>query len=319
MSRLIDKRVIFFSGKGGVGKSTITWASGLCCARLGKKTLIIEIFPSNLPKLFGIKALEYKPKEISDNLFAMHLDPYEALEEYMTRMLKFKPVVKMFLRSKVFRSLSDVAPAWRELITLGKIWYAESSPHRHPFDIFLVDTPATGHSISMLKVPKATIKTLGLSPIRTHTLAVQHLLTDPSRTRICVVTVPEELAVREALELLNIATDEIGIPKGRIFLNMVPPQFDEFKNQKSLLKDLSNAIGMDISNEIDKVIEFLANWKRRAQNYAKLIESKTKDFPYMLPYIPEEMTKEGLEKLARAIEPAFLGKDKNERVRTVNK
>lgn len=311
MPRLIDKRVIFFSGKGGVGKSTLNWASGLCCAKHGKRALIIEIFPSNISRLFGISELEYKPKKILDNLFAMHLDPYEALEEYMTRMLKFKPVVKMFLKSKVFRSLSDVAPAWRELITLGKIWYAEVSPHRHPFDIFLVDMPATGHGISLFKVPKAAIKTLGFSPIRTHTLAVQHLLTDPSRTRICVVATPEELAVREALELFNVATDEIGIPRGRIFLNMAPPKFNEFKNQRSLSKEIANAIGINEPNRIYEIADFLANWRKRAQDYAKFIESQTKEPPYMLPYIPGEMTEGGLEKLAKAIEPALLGKDTN--------
>lgn len=313
MPRLIDKRVIFFSGKGGVGKSTLTWASGLCCAKLGKKALIIEIFPSSFSKLFGTSELEYKPKRVADNLFAMHLDPYEALEEYMTRMLKFKPVVKMFLKNKVFRSLADVAPAWRELITLGKIWYAESASHQHPFDIFLVDIPATGHGLSMFRVPKATIKTLGFSPIRTHTLSVQHLLTDPSRTRICVIATPEELAVREALELFEIATDEIGIHKGRIFLNMVPPKFNELKNQKLLVKELSNALDINEPNRLFEIAQHLADWRARSQSYAKILESQTKETPYVLPYIPEEMTKDGLEKLSKALEPAFLGKNANER------
>ncbi|HDH96516.1 MAG TPA: hypothetical protein ENF73_02160, partial [Proteobacteria bacterium] len=164
MPRLIDKRVLFFSGKGGVGKSTLTWAAGLCAAGLGKRVLIMEVFPSPYPKLFGIDELTYKPKKATDNLWAMRLDPYDALEEYLTRMLKFKPMIKMFLRNKVFRSLADVAPAWRELITVGKVWYAESAPHRHPFDIFIVDVPATGHGISLFRVPKAVLKTLGLSP-----------------------------------------------------------------------------------------------------------------------------------------------------------
>jgi len=313
MPRLIDRRVIFFSGKGGVGKSTLVWASGLCSSKLGKRALIIEIFPSSYPNLFGVDNLEYKPKEVAKNLWAMHLDPYEALEEYMAHMLKFKPVVKMFLRNKIFKSLAEVAPAWRELITLGKIWYAESSPQKHPFDIILVDVPATGHGISLFRVPKAAIKTLGLSPIRTHTLAVQHLLTDPSRTRICVVATPEELAVREALELLDIATDEIGIPKGRLFLNMVPPKFNEIDDKKPSATELAKALEIDEPNRIHEITQHLARWRERSRTYVQLLESQTSETPYIVPYIPKGISLNELTALAKAIEPAFLGKRPNDR------
>ena len=307
MPNLIDKRVLFFSGKGGVGKSTLAWAAGLCAARLGKRVLIMEIFPSNYPKLFGANKLEYAPKRMTKNLWAMRLDPYDALEEYLTRLLKFKPMVKMFLRNKVFRSLADVAPAWRELITLGKVWYAESAPHRHPFDMFIVDVPATGHGISLFKVPKAVLKTLGMSPIRTHTLAVQHLITDPTRTRICIVAIPEELAIKEALELLTAATEEIGLHKGRIFLNMVPPRFNRNRNRMAAAAELAQALDIKEPDKIVEASEHIARWRRRAEEYAKYLNAKLKEYPTLIPYIPEEMSMDGLMRIARAMEPAFLG------------
>ena len=94
-----EKRLVFFAGKGGVGRTTLSAAIGLAHARRGRRTLIVELGATEqVPALFGRKLSSgYKPTQIHPDLplFSCHVTPKSALEEYGVMKLKVKPLYKM--------------------------------------------------------------------------------------------------------------------------------------------------------------------------------------------------------------------------------
>jgi len=224
-----DKRVLVFTGKGGVGKTTLCAATALAAVKLGKRAIICEVGATeSLSFILDCPRLSYEPRLVGENLWAMKLNPYDALEEYLVKQVKIKSVVRQFLKNRIIHYLAEAAPGWRELITLGKIMVLEAKwAHKKPvYDVILVDAPATGHGISFLRVPQVVLSVLKFGPIKTNTERVQKLFTDRKRTLLNVVTLLEEMPVNEAVEIHKAASQVLRIPFGQVFANQVlPPLF----------------------------------------------------------------------------------------------
>lgn len=226
---LFNRRLILVTGKGGVGKTTIAAAIAVAARERGMRTLLIEVGASdNLCGLFKKSLPVYDVAPIEDGLFALRLDPFMALREYLTINMKVEWAAKKFMETDVIRYLTQAAPGWRELITLGKIWKLEqdkdAGSRRPAWDFIVVDAPATGHGISFLKVPKVILDTFRYGPIRYQTQEVHKLLLDPDRTMLNVVTLPEEMPINETIEIHRAAKDTLLMPFGYVFVNMMPPR-----------------------------------------------------------------------------------------------
>jgi anion-transporting ArsA/GET3 family ATPase len=133
-------------------------------------------------------------------------------------------LVARVIRQAAFRRLLDAAPGWRELITLGKLWHLHTLERdgASRWQLLIVDAPATGHGLSFLSVPKVVVDTVRLGPLHRHTEWVQELLTDRARTLVLPVTLPEELPVRETLELVA-RVEALGFATGPLLANGVEP------------------------------------------------------------------------------------------------
>lgn len=231
--RLFNKRVLFITGKGGVGKTTISAALAFAARDRGMKVCLIEVGHSpNLRYIFEKDIPIYEETLVDEGITALTLDPFYALQEYTEKQVKVKKLAGWVLNTQVIQYLTQAAPGWRELITLGKIWHIETQvvgyKKRPKYDIIIVDAPATGHGISFLRVPAVILDVLKFGPLRSQTFEVQKMLLDPDRTMLNVVTLPEEMAVNEAVDLHTIARESLQIPVGFTFVNGVfPPLFDE--------------------------------------------------------------------------------------------
>jgi anion-transporting ArsA/GET3 family ATPase len=225
------------TGKGGVGKTTLSAAIAFAARDRGLKVCLIEIGQSpNLRYIFNREIPVYQEVEVDDGITAFSLDPYEALQEYVLKQLKVKKLTEWFLNNQVMQYLTKAAPGWRELITVGKIWHIETQSigygKRPKYDLLVVDAPATGHGISFLRVPAVILDMLKFGPVRQQTFEVQKMLLDPDRTMLNVVTLPEEMPVNEAAYLREIARDTLQIPVGFTFVNGVfPPLFDDVEQK----------------------------------------------------------------------------------------
>ena len=242
------RRLVIVTGKGGTGKTAVSAALALGAAARGKRVLVAAVDPdARLAALLGPRPapLTYQPALARPNVWVCHIEPFEALGEYLGLQLGMRRLVDPILRQRGFRQLLLAAPGWRELITLGKVWHLEQMeegasraqraegerrPEGRPrFDLIVVDAPATGHSLTFLDVPRVVVSAVRAGPLRHHTERVEALIEDHERTLLLPVAIAEELPARETVELVDRARRSLGVAIERIVVNAVhePPYPDD--------------------------------------------------------------------------------------------
>jgi anion-transporting ArsA/GET3 family ATPase len=199
ISGLFKKRLVFVAGKGGVGKTTVALALGLAAARRGLRTIVCEVaHQERFSRLMGREGVGYEETEIADKLNAISLDQQHTLEEWVTYQLPSKTLAGMLYRSGIFQHLTSAAPGIKELVTIGKIWEL-AQLHRktkdaRPYDYVVVDSPATGHGLGMLRAPRTFADIARVGPIR-HQADRIHDFIVSEKTGVLAVALPEEMPV----------------------------------------------------------------------------------------------------------------------------
>jgi anion-transporting ArsA/GET3 family ATPase len=201
---LLKKRLVFVTGKGGVGKTTVALALGLAAARQGLRTIVCEVaHQERFSRLMGREGVGYEETEIAENLNAISLDQQHTLEEWVTYQLPSKTLAGMLYRNGIFQHLTSAAPGIKELVTIGKIWELaqlhRKSKQARPYDFVVVDSPATGHGLGMLRAPRTFSDIARVGPIR-HQADRVHDFIVSDQTGVLAVALPEEMPVNETLE-----------------------------------------------------------------------------------------------------------------------
>lgn len=226
IAALLQKRLLFFVGKGGVGKTTVVVSTALAFARQGKKTLLIE-FDENTraARLLGLPPVEKdcrEPRSFSPSLSVLSTGGAVALEEYLRLIIPVKPLLRAIVESRAYQYFVAAAPGLKELLTMGKVWYEERK--RDPqteqplWDILLVDLPATGHSLQYLQMPHAAHEAFG-GVVGYESDRILSLLRDAEKTAINFVTTADELAVSETQGAYQQVAQELRLPTGVLFIN----------------------------------------------------------------------------------------------------
>jgi anion-transporting ArsA/GET3 family ATPase len=222
---LYSRRLVIVSGKGGVGKSTVSAAIGMASAGRGLRTLLIEVASQERMSLLFDQGgpIGYHETPVYPALDAFSIDPQKALEEYLVSQLKVRAMVERLAGNRAFGTVTAAAPGLRELVTLDKIRrLVEAGRH----DLVVVDAPATGHGLGFLKVPRTFTRVARMGPVHNRATAVAELLEDADRTAVVLVTTPEELPVSETLEAIA-DIDGHGVPFHGVIANAVyEPLFD---------------------------------------------------------------------------------------------
>ena len=222
---LLDRRFLVVTGKGGVGKSTVAAAMGLLGARRGKRTLVCEVnAQERVAPLLGAPPSGTAIREVLPGLHSVNVTPQEAMREYGLMMLKFKTVYDAVFENRVVRQFLRVIPSLAELVMLGKILHEVRSEEqgRRRWDLVILDAPATGHAVQMLRVPAALLDTVPPGPMRRDAEWMQALLVDPAQTAVSIVTLPEEMPVNEAIELDAQVRGVLDMPRGALVVNAMP-------------------------------------------------------------------------------------------------
>jgi anion-transporting ArsA/GET3 family ATPase len=234
LSPLLDRRLVIVTGKGGTGKTTVAAALAVAAARRGRSVLIAEVGgQEQVPQFItpGHPPVGYAGSELLPGLTCIHIDPFEALAEYLGLQLRVRGIVDLVLRNKGFSQLLAAAPGWRELITLGKVWHlAQMQDARGAplYELIVVDAPATGHGLTFLDVPRVVGTAVRAGPLKKHAHLVEELMLDPEQTLLLPIALAEELPAKETAELVQRARDEIGVAVDRVVVNAVaPPPFPE--------------------------------------------------------------------------------------------
>ncbi|HEV3378468.1 MAG TPA: ArsA-related P-loop ATPase, partial [Thermoleophilaceae bacterium] len=228
MPSLLDRRLVVVTGKGGVGKTTVAAALGLVAARAGKRTVICEVAEQErLSDLFGVDGAGHEERELAPNLHTVSVDPDLAKEEWLRYQLKSGTLAGVLGGSSVFRYLSAAAPGLSELVTMGKVWDLAQLERRtggSVFDLAIVDAPATGHGVAMLRAPSTYASVARVGPIRRQALQIDAFLRDRARTGVMVVAAPEEMPVNETLDLEERLRDEMEMAIDLAVVNAVYPE-----------------------------------------------------------------------------------------------
>jgi len=241
--------MIVLSGKGGVGKSVIGMALALAARKRGKRVLLVEVdAPLEAARHLGAAPSGYHETEVAPGLFTLNLDPAQAMDEYVRRVVRVELLVRKVLDSPVYHRFLAFAPGLPELMTLGKIMTLEEArdgwSRRPRYDLVLVDAPATGHGLAFLKVPLAASRAVPVGPVGANARRILALLRDPKRTALVLAAIPEEMAVVEALEFHRLATEELDVRPVCLVLNACHERrFSEAQEAEVLRLAASDADG----------------------------------------------------------------------------
>jgi anion-transporting ArsA/GET3 family ATPase len=201
---LLHRRLIFVTGKGGVGKSTVSVALGLLAARLRKRTIVVELAGQGRVRgAFSQEGETFQEVALSENLWTISVAPEAAMEEYLR--LRTGPLGQALGATRIFQTFAMATPGMRELLTMGKVWELAQPQRRtsgaEPYDLVIVDAPAAGHGLAILRTPRTFAEIARVGPIAGLAQRIAATLEDPSLTAVIAVAGGEEMPVNETLWL----------------------------------------------------------------------------------------------------------------------
>ncbi|MGM0454022.1 MAG: ArsA family ATPase [Thermodesulfobacteriota bacterium] len=324
LADMFARRLIFVMGKGGVGKTTLAIAAAYAAQALGKRVLLAETEENrSISRFFNQQELGEIPVRVSDNIRIARVHPKSELETYTHTNIKSRFLSRRITRSRLFDYLAEATPGLKEVMTLGRIWRWEAArdPNgRYIYDTVIVDAPATGHGLGLLRLPKLLIEMIRIGPVAAQIRDLQAVLADEKITWLCLVTQPEELSVKESLALMDTARDDVGIPVRSLFLNGVypalftPAQADKIaavteqgRAGQALRSRFSDPEGLD---SVLRAAVHQSIRQRIHQGYQKQLGEDAACPVIPIPYyFTNQLTFEDMESIAAMLQPP----EKNER------
>jgi anion-transporting ArsA/GET3 family ATPase len=297
---LLDRRLIFVTGKGGVGKSTVATALGLVAARRGLRTIVAELAAQDrVRQAFEHEAHTFKEVELTDNLFTISVDPEHAMEEYLR--VKTGTVGQALGSTRLFQAFAMATPGMRELLSVGKIWELSQHTRRTDgadvYDLVIVDSPAAGHGVGILRTPRTFAEIARVGPIAHQAGSIAATIADPSFTAVIAVATAEEMPVNETLWLRDALAEEQLVLDATI-VNACYPQRFSARERGTLEKARKRTAQPLTGAALGAALSEHARTQAQREQLARLREGLATDV-IELPYLfAEALGRPELEQLA---------------------
>lgn len=290
---VLDRQLVYITGKGGVGRSTVAAAAGLAASAAGRRTIVCEVAEQDrLSRAFGRRdRIGDEETELADGLWGISIDPWAALREWLAGQLGSRRLGKVLFDNNAFRYFAAAAPGAREIATIVKVWELTDG-----YDTVVVDAPASGHGMGLLRTPRTFANLARVGPIRKQSDRVQELLEDERATAYVAVALAEDMPVNETLELEGQLPDVVGQGLSAIVVNgLYPRRFSKAEGEK-----------LDGAQRRGPAVAAARSEARRAQGQQSQLARlrRRADAPVVtLPFVfAPELRREDLEALGRELE-----------------
>lgn len=292
MAGLLDRQLLFVTGKGGVGKTTVAASLALLAAQQGKRVLVGEVdAKGNLADFLETGPTHFKPRQVQPGLDAMSMDTEESLKEYLSLQLKLPLMAKIGPLARIFEFVATAAPGVREVLTVGKFLWEVDRGH---YDLVVVDASPTGHIVGQLAAPRAINDLVQVGAIRQQTDWMIEILGDPVRTGLIIVATPEEMPVRETIDLAGRVSAETDVDLAAVVVNRVLPELFargeeeifERLSEPAALAAVGDAAGGDAAPLFDAARLAVTLRRTRAQHLDDLRRAVDPALPLLyVPYL----------------------------------
>ena len=299
-----ESRVLIVAGKGGVGKTTVTAALAIAAARVGTSVLIVEIEgKSGLAASLGIPALTYDEIEVRPGIRARTLTPERALLEYLEER-GLRRISKRLVRSGALDVVATAVPGMKDILVLGKVKQLERAAVA---DLIIIDAPAAGHAITFLTSARGLLDAVRVGPVRTQAQDVMELLSDATRCRVMLVTLPEETPVNELVDTAFALEDRVGISLAPVVVNAFPRDLEVAGHR---VADDVAAAGVVVAPDAE-ALEVAAQFRHErhllAREQAERLRARLPLPQIRLPFVFSEIGPEQVERLADAFTDEVAG------------
>ncbi len=290
MVELGERKLVFVTGKGGVGRTTVAAGLALMAAEQGKRTLVCEAEPKgDLAAFFETGPTEFKELQVAPNLWAMSMDTEASLREYMRLNLRVPLVGRIGPVARAFDFVANAAPGVREILVVGKLCYEVRAEN---WDLIVVDAAPTGTIVSQLDAPSAINELVKVGLVRDQTQWMRDILSDPQRTGCVIVATPEEMPVNETIELADRVRSETSVDLAAVVVNRVLPELfgrgeeEVFHSLAARLSELSEAVGGDATPVVSAAELAVTLRRTRAAHLGRLRAGIDPSVPMLyLPYL----------------------------------